>query len=418
MNSEIVESFAQMVKEKNVDKDVLAGIIEEIFGLLVKKKYGLEATYDVVVNMDKGDIEIFLSREIVDSADTIEDPNKQVSIEEVNSKGNDDGLEVGEEFVEKLELSSFGRRLINLARQNLNQRIKEIEKDLIYNEYSEMIGEIVVGDIYQVRKNDILVNHNKNELLLPRNEQIPRERYRKGDTVRAVVKEVRKTPNNPLIIISRGDNIFLRRLFEIEIPEIYDGVIDIKAIAREPGERAKVAVESQDQRIDAVGACVGMKGVRIHAIVRELNNENIDVINFSDDPVVFIQRALAPAKLKQIELNETEKKCVVYADSDQVSLIVGRNGVNIRLAMKLTGYDIEVIREEKPFEEYEDDIELTDLKEELGADIVDLLIHNRYDTAVEVLKGGLDKLLAIKGLNQEKAGWIMDTLKNQFEEEE
>lgn len=415
MNNEIVESFSAMVRDKSMDKDVLGGIIEDIFGLLVKKKYGPDAKYDVVVNMDKGDIEIFLERIIVDE---VEDPNLEIGISEVNARGNDEELEVGEEFVEKLELSSFGRRLINLARQNLNQRIREIEKDVVYNEYADMIGEIVVGDIYQVRRNDILVNHNKNELLLPRIEQIPREKYRKGDTVRAVIKEVKKNQNGPLIIISRGANVFLRRLFEIEIPEIYDGVIEIKGIAREPGERAKVAVESQDSRIDAVGACVGMKGVRIHAIVRELNNENIDVINFSDDPVVYIQRALAPAKLKQIEIDEDNKKCTVYAESDQVSLIVGRNGVNIRLAMKLTGYEIDVIREEKPFEEYEDDLELIELREELGADVVEKLIYNRFDTAIEVLQGGVDKLKEIEGIDDAKAEEIIEIIKNQFEDEE
>jgi transcription termination/antitermination protein NusA len=415
MNTEIVESFSQMVREKNLDKDVLAGIIEEIFGLLVKKKFGLEAKYDVVVNMDKGDIEIFLERTIVD---VVEDPMTQICLDEVNKRGNDDELEVGDDYVQKLELADFGRRLINLARQSLNQKIREIEKDIIHNEYTEILGEIVVGDIYQVRRNDILINHNKNELLLPRNEQIPREKYRKGETIRAIVKEVKRTPNGPLIIVSRSDNEFLRKLFEIEIPEIYDGVIEIKSIAREPGERAKIAVESQDSRIDAVGACVGMKGVRIHAIVRELNNENIDVINYSDDPVVFIQRSLAPAKLKQIDIDEEEGKCVVTADSDQVSMIVGRNGVNIRLAMKLTGYHIDVIREEKPFEEYEDDIELIELREELGADIVDLLIQNRFDTAVEVLSAGVEKLKEIEGISEEKAEEIFETIKNQFEEEE
>lgn len=415
MNTEIVESFSQMVREKSIDKDMLASIIEEIFGLLVKKKYGLEAKYDVVANMDKGDIEIFLERVVVDE---VKDPGTEISIAELNEKGNPDQLEVGEDFVEKIELKEFGRRLINLARQSLNQKIREIEKDVVYNEYNEMIGEIVVGDIYQVRRNDVLVNHNKNELLLPRHEQIPREKYRKGDTIRAVVKEVKKTQNGPVIIISRADNTFLRRLFEIEIPEIYDGVIEIKGIAREPGERAKVAVESQDSRIDAVGACVGMKGVRIHAIVRELNNENIDVINYSEDPFVFIQRCLAPAKLKQIEIDEDDKKCTVIADSDQVSLIVGRNGVNIRLAIKLTGYEIEVIRQEKPLEEYDEDIELTELREELGSDIVDILINSRLDTAVEVLKLGVDKLKEIEGITEEKAKEIIQILENQFEEEE
>jgi transcription termination/antitermination protein NusA len=415
MNMEIVESFSQMVKEKGIDKDVLAGIIEEIFGLLVRKKFGEEVQYDVVVNMDRGDIEIFIEREIVD---VVENPNTQISIEEVNKKGNVDELEVGEDYVEKIELSALGRRLITLAKQNLNQKIREIEKDIVYNEYKELLGEIVVGDIYQIRKNDILVNHNKNELILPRSEQIPYEKYKKGDTVRAIVKEVKKGNGGPVIIISRSDNTFLRRLFEIEIPEIYDGIIDIRAIAREPGERAKVAVESQDARIDAVGACVGMKGVRIHAIVRELNNENIDVINYSEDSLVFIQRSLAPAKLKKLEVDDENKKAIVTADSDQVSLIVGRNGVNIRLAMKLTGYDIEILREERPFEEYEEDIELIDLKEELGAEIYELLINNRYDTALEVLTAGADKLKEIDGLDEDKINEILEIIKSQFEEEE
>ena len=415
MNFDIVESFAQMVRDKGIDKDVLGGILEEIFGLLVKKKYGEEAKFDVVVNMDRGDIEIFLERSVVDQ---VTDPNAQISLEEINKKGNPDELEVGDDYVEKIELTSLGRRLVTLAKQSLNQKIRELEKDIIYNEYNELLGEIVVGDIYQIRKNDILVNHNKNELLLPRNEQIPYERYKKGETIRGIVKEVKKGNSGPLIIISRSDNMFLQRLFEIEIPEIYDGIIELKAIAREPGERAKVAVESQDKRIDAVGACVGMKGVRIHAIVRELNNENIDVINFSEDPLIFIQRALAPAKLKKIDIDTHARKAVVTADSDQVSLIVGRNGVNIRLAMKLTGYEIEILREEKPFEEYEEDIELIDIKEELGNEVYELLINHRYDTAIEVLTAGPEKLKEIEGLDDEKIAFIIETIKSQFEEEE
>ena len=415
MNYDIVESFAQMVREKGIDKDVLGGILEEIFGLLVKKKYGEEAKFDVVVNMDRGDIEIFLEREIVD---VVEDPNRQISLEEVNKKGNEDDLEVGEDFVEKIELASLGRRLVVLAKQSLNQKIRELEKEIIYNEYNELLGEIVVGDIYQIRKNDILVNHNKNELILPRNEQIPFEKYKKGETIRAIVKEVRKGNSGPVIVISRSDNMFLRRLFEIEIPEIYDGIIEIKSIAREPGERAKIAVESQDSRIDAVGACVGMKGVRIHAIVRELNNENIDVVSYSDDPIIFIQKSLAPAKLKKIELDEDEKKAIVTADSDQVSLIVGRNGVNIRLAMRLTGYEIEILREEKPFEEYEEDIELIDIKEELGTEVYEMLINHRYDTAIEVLTAGPEKLKEIEGLEDAKIEEILEIIKSQFEEEE
>jgi N utilization substance protein A len=404
-----------MVKMKGIDKDVLAGILEDVFGLLVRKKYGEEARCDVVVNMDRGDIEIYLERQIVDE---VIDPGTQISIEDVNRKGNEDELEVGEDFVEKIELASLGRRLIILAKQSLNQKIREIEKDIIYNEYKELVGEIVVGHIYQIRKNAILINHNKNELVLPRDEQIPYEKYKKGETIRAIVKEVKKTGSGPQIIVSRADNNFLRRLFEIEIPEIYDGIIDIKGIAREPGERAKVAVESQDTRIDAVGACVGMKGVRIHAIVRELNNENIDVINYTDDPTLYIQRSLAPAKIKLIEVDEEAKKATVTADSDQVSLIVGRNGVNIRLAMKLTGYEVDVLREEKAFEEYEEDIELIDLKEELGEGVYETLINNRYDTALEVLTAGAEKLMEIEGFDEEKVNSIIELIKAQFEEEE
>ncbi len=335
----------------------------------------------------------------------------------VEPRGNDEELEVGDDYVENLELSSFGRRLISLARQSLSQRIKEIEKEVITNQYTNMIGEIIVGDIYQVRRNDILVNHNKTELILPKSEQIPYERYRKGETIRAIVKEVKATNNAPIIKISRADNEFLRRLFEIEIPEIFDGVIEIIDITRAPGERSKISVRSADHRIDAVGSCVGMKGVRIHAVSRELNNESIDVVNYSDDPVIYIQRALVPGKIKEMELDEEEKKCIVYADSEQVSLIVGRNGVNIRLAMKLTGYDIEVIREEKALEDYEDDIELFDLKDELGKEIYELLINNRYDTAVEVLQAGVEELTQIEGINEEKAEEIIELVKNQFEEE-
>jgi len=253
--------------------------------------------------------------------------------------------------------------------------------------------------------------------MLPRVEQIPFERYRKGDTLRAIVKEVKKGPAGPQIIISRADNMFLHRLFEIEIPEIYDGIIDIKGIVREPGEKAKVAVESQDKRIDAVGACVGMKGIRIHAIVRELNNENIDIVSYTADEQLYIQRALAPGKVKNIEINPKERTALVYADNDQVSQIVGRNGVNIRLAMKLTGYQIDLIREEKPFEEYDEDIELIDMRDELGEEIYNLLIDARYDTAIEVLKAGPEKLKEISQLTEEQIEEIIQIIKNQFEEE-
>ncbi|MCF8315035.1 MAG: transcription termination factor NusA [Ignavibacteriales bacterium] len=415
MNNEIQESFSQMVKAKSLDKDVLGKILEDIFGLLIKKKFGQDANYFIGLNMDKGNIEIFLERRIVE---TVENPACEISFEDINALGNDEGLELGDDYIEKVDLSLFGRRHVNLAKQSLSQKIREIEKEITYKDYGDKVGEIIVGDIYQVRKNDILINHNKNELILPRKEQLPKERYRKGETIRAIVKEVKKTQNGPVIIISRSDNLFLKRLFEIEIPEIYDGIIEIKGIARIPGERAKVAVESQDARIDAVGACVGMKGVRVHAIVRELNNENIDVLSFSTDPGIYIQRALGSNKIKQLDLDETNRMCYVKVDSEHVSQIVGRFGANLKLAMELTGYNIEIIREEKPFEEYEEDIELVLLRKELGSEIIDLLIDNRLDTAKEVLTTGIEGLAQFEGLDAEKAAEIIEKIKDLYTEEE
>lgn len=414
MSAEIIESFSQVVKLKGIDKDVLSGILEDVFGLLIRKKYGEDARYELVVNMDRGDIEIYLEKEIVES---VENPNTQISIEEVNRRGNEDELEIGDDYIEKIELSSLGRRLITLAKQSLYQKLKEVEKEIIYNEYTAMLGEIVVGEIYQIRKNDILINHNKRELILPVNEQIPFEKYKKGQTIRAIVKEVKKTNKGPVIIVSRADNLFLKRLFEIEVPEIYDGDVEIISIAREPGEKAKVAVYSHDNRIEAVGACVGMKGVRIHAIVRELNNENIDVISYDDDPEIFIQKALVPAKIKRMEIIKDEKKAIVYADADQIRLMVGRNGVNIRLASKLTGYDIEIIRAEKSVVEYENDIELIDLKEELGQNIFEILINNRYDTAIDVLSSGKEKLMEIDQLDEEEVDHILEVIKSRIEKD-
>jgi transcription termination/antitermination protein NusA len=411
MNSEIVESFSQMVREKGIDKDILAGIVEDVFSMMVRKKYGQDAKFDVVVNMDKGDIEIYLEREVVE---TVENPTTQITAEDAKSVSGEE-LEVGEDYVEIVPLASFGRRLVVSAKQNLNQRIKEIERELIYNEYSNAIGDIVVGEIYQIRRNEILINHNRNEILLPKSEQIFKEHYKKGDTIRAVVKEVRKNSGNPLVIVSRADPKFLAKLFELEIPEIYDGIIEIKQIAREPGERAKVAVESHDDRIDAVGACVGMKGVRIHTIVRELNNENIDVINFSDQPAVFIQRALAPAKLKTIELHNESKTANILVAADQVSLAIGRNGQNIRLASKLTGYEINLIKEGG---EDEYDIELVDFKEELGEELYLKLIDAGIETAKEVLEAKLDTLLAVPGLDEARIKEIRDMMKRDLEEAE
>jgi N utilization substance protein A len=414
MNHEIIESFAQMVREKGIDKDILVGIVEDIFGMMVKKKYGPNAKYDVVVNMDKGEIEIYLEKQVVD---VVEDPSTQIEAAEAKKKSGDD-LEVGDEFVEIVQLEDFGRRLVISAKQNLNQRIKEIEREAIYNEYTNSIGEIVVGEIYQIRKGkgEILVMHNKNELLLPRSEQIYKERYKKGDTIRAIVKEVRKGPGNPMVIISRTDPQFLMRLFEIEIPEVYDGIIEIKRIAREPGDRAKVAVLSHDERIDAVGACVGMKGVRIHAIVRELNNENIDVINYSDDPTTFIQRALAPAKLKEVHIDSENKKSTILVTNDQVSLAIGKGGQNVRLASRLTGYEIIVQKEGGEEEEY--DMDLSEFREELGDVLFHKFFDENYQTVRDVIQTPKEELVNTLGLEPDKLDEIIAMLKKGLEEAE
>ncbi len=418
MNSEIVESFGQMVREKGIDRDRLVSVIEDIFGMMVRKKYGLEANFEIVVNMEKGDIEIFLIRQVVE---TVENPTLEISIEEVREKTDED-LDVSEEFVEVIPMETFGRRLVSTAKQNLNQRIKEIEKDLIYDEYSEKIGEIVVGDVYQIRKNDVLINHNRTELILPKNEQINKERYRKGDVIRCVIKEVvRKGSGLPMVIVSRADPLFLRKLFETEIPEVYDGVITIRKIAREPGERAKVAVESHDDRIDAVGACVGMKGVRIHAIVRELNNENIDVINYTDEVSTFIQRALAPAKLTDIKVDRQRRMASVHVNPDQASLAIGRNGQNIRLATQLTGYRIEIIKEgaeiTQTMDEYE--IELDEFVADFGEEFVNQLKAAGYSTANEIILAPVSELLAtIPGITIERINEVIVVMKRAFAEEE
>ena len=412
MNSEIVESFAQMVREKGIDKDILAGVVEDVFSMMVRKKYGQDAKFDVVVNMDKGDIEIFLEREVVE---TVENPTTQIDVETAKEMSGET-LAVGEDFVEVVPLVTFGRRLVVSAKQNLNQRIKEIEREQVFNEYNSAVGDIIVGEIYQLRRNEILINHNRNELILPKSEQIFKERYKKGETIRAVVKEVRRNNGNPAVIVSRADPAFLSKLFEMEIPEIYDGIIEIKRIAREPGERAKVAVESHDDRIDAVGACVGMKGVRIHTIVRELNNENIDVINYSDVPEVFIARSLAPAKLKTVELDKEHKTANVLVVADQVSLAIGRNGQNIRLASKLTGFEITLIKEGGDEDEY--DIELVDFKPELGEELYLKLIEAGFETAKDVLNASMDNMLAIEGLTEARIKEIRDMIRRDLDEAE
>lgn len=346
MKSEIVDSFSQMVKDKKIDRDLLESIIKEVFGMMIKKKYGQNANYDVIVNMDKGDIEMYVSKAVVAE---VTDPETEITLDEANERSGEE-LEIGDDYVEVLDYITFGRRHIVNLKQNLNQKIREVEKEIIYNDYKDLVGEIIVGEIYQIKPHSILLIHNSHEIHFPKGEQIPKERYKKGESIRVYVKEVsKKASGPPSIIVSRAADDFLKKLFELEIPEIYDGVIEIKGIAREPGERAKVAVYSYDDRIDAVGACVGMKGIRIHSIVRELANENIDVINFSDDIGLYIARALAPAKLKDIYLDKANKIAKIVADEDQISLVIGKNGQNIKLASRLTEYEIDVERKsDKP----------------------------------------------------------------------
>ncbi|MBK8552813.1 MAG: transcription termination factor NusA [Ignavibacteria bacterium] len=354
MKSEIVDAFSMMAKEKNIDRDILSSVIKDSFKKMMEKKYGLESNFEIVVNMEKGDIEIFLYKTVVDE---VNDPNVEIDVESAKEKSGED-FAAGDEYVEEIPTEEFGRRMVINLKQNLNQKIREIEKEITYNAYKDQVGEIIVGEIYQIKPTSILLIHNGNEVIFPKGEQIPKERYKKGDTTRAIVKSIEKRQSGPpLIIVSRADEQFLYKLFELEIPEIYDGIIDIRGIAREPGERAKIAVTSNDDRIDAVGACVGMKGIRIHSIVRELSNENIDVINYTDDPALYISRALSPAKLNDIYLDNENKIAKIYADEDQISLIIGKSGQNIKLASKLTGFQIDVVRETEKEAAEDEDIE-------------------------------------------------------------
>jgi len=412
----IIEAFTEMAKSKNIDKDLLQGIVEETISSIVKKKFSAEANFDIIVNMDKGDIEIYLSKEIVEE---VINPETQISVKEAQSF-SDDEIEVGDEFIEEITLdnisSMFGRRLVSMASQSMNQKIRDYEKDNIFKEYSQKIGEIIIGEIHQIRRNDILVTHNKVELRLPREEQIPNEpfKYKKAQTIRAIVKEVRNTQggSQPEIIISRADESFLAKLFEIEIPEIYENVIAIRAIAREPGERAKVAVQSFDDRVDPVGACVGMKGIRIHSIVRELNNENIDLIEYSEDPKVFIMRALSPARVKDIQLNMEIKSATVIVPDDQVSLAIGKNGQNVRLASRLTGYALSLVKEGG------EDIDLSEFKNEFGVELYNLLMDNGVETAREFLNAEVSDLLRVKGMSKELLIELRTIILIEFDEDE
>lgn len=338
-NTEIVDAFSQIAKEKNIEKDELNLIIEDIFKMMIKKKYGTSDNFDVVINLEKAAIEIYQTKKVVEE---VNDPITEIDIDAARRVEPD--MEAGDDFIEVVDPASFGRRLIINARQTLNQKIRDIERKLLFDEFSNRMGEIVVGEIRQINRNEIYVSFERTELVMPKSEQIANERYKRGETIRAIIKEVVDDPRGPRIIVSRAEPMFLIRLFENEVPEIYDGIIEIKAIARDPGERTKIAVFSNDKRIDAVGACVGMKGVRIQAIVKELNNEKIDIISWNSDPEILISRALSPAKPLRIEVDSNERKALAVINDDEMSIAVGRHGQNINLASRLTGYEIQTIK--------------------------------------------------------------------------
>ncbi|MFC1554114.1 transcription termination factor NusA [candidate division KSB1 bacterium] len=411
MNQEIVEAFKEIARDKSIDRDILGEIMENIFLMMIKKKYGSADNFDVIVNIDKGEIEIYQERIVVDE---VEDPITQISLEQAQKVESD--VEIGEEFVEILDPTSFGRRLIVSAKQNLSQKIKEAEKEVIFEEYKNRVGEIIIGDITQVNRNEIIVSLDKTEVVMPRDEFIGKERYRRGDSIRAIIKDVVRTSRGPEIIVSRRDPRFLIHLFEIEVPEIYDGIIEIKDVVREAGDRTKIAVESTDKRIDPVGACVGMKGVRIQAIVKELNNEKIDIINYSSDPTIYIGRALSPCKPKNVDVDEDKKKAKVVVEDEQVALAFGKGGQSLRLASGLTGYEIEIVRESELQGRTESGLDIS-LVEGISEKIKQKLISNGYETAEDILDAGLEKILLISGIGQKTAEKIMLIMSSLFEEE-
>ncbi len=406
----LVETFSEFKEFKNIDRETMMHIIEEIFRHMLIKRFGSDENFDIIVNIDKGDLEIWRNREIVED-DNIEDENMQIALSEAVKIEPD--FEVGEEVSEEMKLGDFGRREILTIRQNLTSKIQEYEKDNIFKKYKEKIGEIVTGEVYQVWKKEILVLDDEYiELLLPKSEQIPSDFYRKGDSIRAVVSKVEMRNNNPIIILSRTSSVFLERLFESEVPEVYDGLITIKNIVRVPGERAKIAVESYDDRIDPVGACVGMKGSRIHGIVRELKNENIDVINFTSNPSLYITRALSPAKMTTIKIDDENNRAEVYMKPDQVSLAIGKGGFNIKLAGRLTGYEIDVYRDTDTDNE---DVDIQEFSDEIDQWIIDELKSIGCDTGKSVLEISISDLVTRTDLEEETINEVIRILKAEFE---
>ena len=410
-NVNLIDTFSEFRELKSIDRATMMSVLEDVFRSLLAKNHGTDDNFDVIINVDKGDFEIWRNREVVEDGE-VEDPNLEISLSE--AKKIDDDYEVGEEVSDEVKLEDFARRSILALRQNLTSRILELEKDHIYNKYKDKISDIITGEVYQVWNREILLLDDEgNELILPKTEQIPSDYFRKGDTVRAVVIKVEMKNNNPLIILSRTTPLFLHRLFELEVPEIFDGLITIKKIVRIPGERAKVAVESYDERIDPVGACVGMKGSRIHGIVRELRNENIDVINFTNNLQLFIQRALSPAKITSIKLNEDDQRAEVFLKPEEVSLAIGKGGLNIKLASMLTGYEIDVFRD--VIEDDDEDIDLEEFADEIEGWILDELKAIGCDTAKSVLEITPAELLKRTDLEEETIRDVMKILSSEFE---
>lgn len=407
----LIESFQEFKEFKNIDRETMMRILEDVFRGMIQKKYGSDDNYDFIINIDKGDLEVWRNRTIVEVGE-VEDENREISYPDAIKIEPD--FEVGEEVSEEVKLLDFGRRAVLSVRQNLISKVLDIEKEDLYETYKEKVGTIVTGEVYQVWKREILIlDDEENELILPKTEQIPTDYFKKGDNVRAVVLRVEMRNNNPSIVLSRTSSVFLERLFEAEVPEVFDGLITIKKIVRVPGERAKVAVESYDERIDPVGACVGMKGSRIHGIVRELGNENIDVINFSGNDSLFISRALSPAKITSINLNKETGKADVYLKPDQVSLAIGKGGFNIKLAGKLTDYEIDVYRDS---DEEVDDVSLNEFSDEIEAWVLKELKAIGCDTARSVINISVEELMRRTDLEEETINEVVSILKDEFED--
>ena len=408
----LIESFADFAKQKNIDRPTMIRILEDVFRNMIRKKYGTDDNFDIIINADKGDLEIWRFREIVD--DNSEDIWDHDKISLTDAKGIEPDFEIGEEVAEEIFLEDFGRRAVTTARQTLLQKVKDLEKDILFQKYKDLVSEIITGEVYQILSKEVLLTDAEgNEISIPRSEQIPKDRYRKGETVRAIVHKVEMVNGNPKIILSRTSPVFLERLFEQEVPEVYDGLITIKKVVREPGERAKVAVESYDDRIDPVGACVGMKGSRIHAIVRELQNENIDVINYTDNLELYIQRALSPAKISSIKIDKDAGRVSVYLKPDQVSLAIGKGGLNIKLASKLVEYEIDVFREIDGQED--EDVDLDEFADEIDSWVIDELKRIGLDTAKSVLALSMDELVRRTDLEEETVASVLTILNKEFE---